>query len=699
MSNSKQAAQSTPVPDVRLQTVTGRIPVTGVQPVVQDGRFPAKAVVGEDIPVRATVFGEGHDAVRATVRLLDPSGAEVQRVHMRPGRPGLDEFLATLRPSETGVHHFVVEGWHDPVGTWLHAATVKLVAGVDVELMLAEGAALFRAAAEDAERSAQDRAAFEETARVLADEGLVPAQRLAGAESAELAAVLGARPLREHVTSSELLPLDVQRELAGRGGWYEFFPRSEGARFDEAAGTWSSGTFTTAARRLPAVARMGFQVVYLPPIHPIGTAHRKGPNNTLTAGPQDPGSPWAIGAAEGGHEAVHPDLGTLADFEAFVAAAADEGLEVALDLALQCSPDHPWVAEHPEWFTTRVDGTIAYAENPPKKYQDIYPLNFDNDPEGLAQAVLEVVQGWVGRGVHIFRVDNPHTKPLWFWEWLIARVRAEEPRVVFLAEAFTRPAMMHALGTVGFQQSYGYFTWRNTAAELAEYLEEISHETPAFFRPNFFVNTPDILTEYLQHGGPGAFRIRAVVAALANPLWGVYAGYELFEHVARPGAEEYIDNEKYEYRPRDWEGAEAAGASLAPYLTRLNEIRAAHPALRDLQNLTLHRSTHPDLLVFSKTRTARPEGEHRDAEAVTDAGAHEDTVITVVTVNPHHVAEATLDLDLSALRLRPEDLDESGSFEVEDLLTGQRWRWGRTPYVRLDPHVEPAHVLRVVRHG
>ncbi|MFJ3313290.1 alpha-1,4-glucan--maltose-1-phosphate maltosyltransferase [Micrococcus endophyticus] len=699
MSNSKQAAQSTPVPDVRLQTVTGRIPVTGVQPVVQDGRFPAKAVVGEDIPVRATVFGEGHDAVRATVRLLDPSGAEVQRVHMRPGRPGLDEFLATLRPSETGVHHFVVEGWHDPVGTWLHAATVKLAAGVDVELMLAEGAALFRAAAEDAERSAQDRAAFEETARVLADEGLVPAQRLAGAESAELAAVLGARPLREHVTSSELLPLDVQRELAGRGGWYEFFPRSEGARFDEAAGTWSSGTFTTAARRLPAVARMGFQVVYLPPIHPIGTAHRKGPNNTLTAGPQDPGSPWAIGAAEGGHDAVHPDLGTIADFEDFVAAAADEGLEVALDLALQCSPDHPWVAEHPEWFTTRVDGTIAYAENPPKKYQDIYPLNFDNDPEGLAQAVLEVVQGWVGRGVHIFRVDNPHTKPLWFWEWLIARVRAEEPRVVFLAEAFTRPAMMHALGTVGFQQSYGYFTWRNTAAELAEYLEEISHETPAFYRPNFFVNTPDILTEYLQHGGPGAFRIRAVVAALANPLWGVYAGYELFEHVARPGAEESIDNEKYEYRPRDWEGAEAAGASLAPYLTRLNEIRAAHPALRDLQNLTLHRSTHQDLLVFSKTRTARPEGEHRDAEAVTDAGAHEDTVITVVTVNPHHVAEATLDLDLSALRLRPEDLDESGSFEVEDLLTGQRWRWGRTPYVRLDPHVEPAHVLRVVRHG
>ena len=372
---------------------------------------------------------------------------------------------------------------------------------------------------------------------------------------------------------------------------------------------------------------------------------------------------------------------------------------MALDLALQCSPDHPWVTAHPEWFTTRVDGTIAYAENPPKKYQDIYPLNFDNDPDGLAQAVLDVVRGWVARGVHIFRVDNPHTKPLWFWEWLIAKVRAEEPRVVFLAEAFTRPAMMHALGKVGFQQSYGYFTWRNTAEELAEYLQEISHETPAFYRPNLFVNTPDILTEYLQHGGPGAFRIRAVVAATASPLWGVYAGFELFEHVARPGAEEYIDNEKYEYRPRDWEGAEAAGASLAPYLTRLNEIRAAHPALGDLQNLTLHASTHPDLLVFSKTRSARPEGAHRDAEAVTDAGPAEDTLIVVVTTNPHDVVEATLDLDLEALRLRPEDRDASGAVEVEDLLTGQRWRWGRTPYVRLDPNVEPAHVLRVVRNG
>ena len=694
-----EAGGRTAASDVRRSTLTGRIPVSAVEPVIEEGRFPAKAVVGEDIPVRATVYREGHDAVRATVRLLGPDGEEVQRVHMRPGRPGLDEFVATLRPAEVGVHRFTVEGWHDPVGTWLHAASVKLAAGVDVELMLDEGAALFGRAAEDPERSAEDRAVFADVVRGLSDARATPARRLAAAESADVAAVLHARPIREHVTGSELYPLDVQRELAGRGAWYEFFPRSEGARHDEATGTWRSGTFRTAAERLPAVAEMGFQVVYLPPIHPIGATHRKGPNNTLTAGPQDPGSPWAIGGEAGGHDAIHPDLGTFADFAAFEARTRELGMELALDLALQCSPDHPWVAEHPEWFTTRVDGSIAYAENPPKKYQDIYPLNFDNDADGLAHAVLDVVLGWVERGVHIFRVDNPHTKPLWFWEWLIREVRAVEPRVVFLAEAFTRPAMMHGLGRVGFQQSYGYFTWRNTREELEEYLTEITAETAGFYRPNFFVNTPDILTEYLQHGGPGAFRARAVIAATSNPLYGVYAGFELFEHVARPGAEEYIDSEKYEYRPRDWAGAEAAGESLAPYLTRLNAIRAAHPALRDLQNLTLHGSTHPELLVYSKTRSALPEGQHAAVEAVEDAGPAEDTVLVVVACDPHHVAEATLHLDLAALRVGPEDQDEEGRFEVEDLLTGQRWRWDEHPYVRLDPAVEPAHVLRVVRRG
>ncbi|MGH8967644.1 MAG: alpha-amylase family glycosyl hydrolase, partial [Actinomycetes bacterium] len=335
-----------------------------------------------------------------------------------------------------------------------------------------------------------------------------------------------------------------------------------------------SGTFRTAMKRLPAIAAMGFDVVYLPPIHPIGTSYRKGPNNTLDAGPYDPGSPWAIGSTEGGHDAIHPDLGTLDDFDALVAHAADHGMEIALDLALQCSPDHPWVTDHPEWFTTRADGTIAYAENPPKKYQDIYPVNFDNDPKGIYNEVLRVVRHWISHGVRVFRVDNPHTKPVEFWEWLLAEIRKTDPDVIFLSEAFTKPAMMQTLATVGFHQSYTYFTWRNAKWELEEYLTELSHETSHVMRPNLFVNTPDILHAYLQYGGPAAFKIRAVIAAMASPSWGVYAGFELFEHVAvKPGSEEYLDSEKYQIRVRDWEGAAAEGRTLAPYLTRLNEIR------------------------------------------------------------------------------------------------------------------------------
>ncbi|SFV25080.1 starch synthase (maltosyl-transferring) [Micrococcus terreus] len=690
-------------PLFRTELKVGRIPVTDVQPAVHHGAHPAKAVVGEDIPVRARVFREGHDRVGATAVLYGPDGALVHRVRMHEGAPGLDEYLATLRPTQVGMHSLVVEGWSDLFGTWHHAATVKIDAGVDVDLMLAEGVALFASAAEDSDRTEQDRAVFAETARVLADQSLSVQERLAAAETPEVTEILTARPLRDLVSPSSSYPVEVQRSLAGRGAWYEFFPRSEGAQYHPESGTWTSGSFTTAARRLPAVAQMGFDVIYLPPIHPIGRTHRKGPNNTLVAGPHDPGSPWAIGAEEGGHDAIHPDLGTPEDFAHFVAEAERNGLEVALDLALQCAPDHPWVAERPEWFTTRVDGTIAYAENPPKKYQDIYPLNFDNDPRGLRRAVLKVVELWVSRGVKIFRVDNPHTKPLWFWEWLIGKVRRRHPEVVFLAEAFTRPAMMHALGRAGFQQSYSYFTWRNTREEIAEYLHEVTAQTPAFYRPNFFVNTPDILTEYLQFGGPAAFKIRAVLAALSNPLWGMYAGYELYEHVARPGAEEYIDNEKYEYKDRDFAGAEARGESLAPFITRLNRFRREHPALQDLQNLTLHSADNDQILVFSKTRRPQPEGEHADAEAAADRGADgvpldaPDTVIVVVTCDPHSVREATARLDLSALDLRPQDLDAEGRFEVEDLITGARWRWGAENYIRLDPHVEPAHVLRIVR--
>lgn len=705
-------------PLFRPEEQIGRIPVTEVQPAVQHGALPAKSMVREDVPVQATVFREGHDRLGATAVLIGPDGREVQRVRMREGAPGLDQYHAVLRPTQVGLHQLVVEGWHDPYATWHHAATVKIAADVDVDLMLAEGVALFSAAAQDTERSAEDRAVFESTAARMADASRSVQDRMAAADTFELGEVLEREPLREFVSPSPACPLDVQRSLAGRGAWYEFFPRSEGAQYRPETGSWVSGDFTTAARRLPAVAGMGFDVVYLPPIHPIGRVNRKGPNNTLTAGPADPGSPWAIGAEEGGHEAIHPDLGTSEDFERFVTQARDLGLEVALDLALQCAPDHPWVAERPEWFTTRVDGSIAFAENPPKKYQDIYPLNFDNDPRGLRRAILQVVELWIGRGVKIFRVDNPHTKPLWFWQWLIEKVRRQHPEVIFLAEAFTRPAMMHALGRAGFQQSYSYFTWRNTRDEIAEYLQEVTAQTPAFYRPNFFVNTPDILTEYLQFGGPAAFKIRAVLAAMSNPLWGMYAGFELFEHVARPGAEEYIDNEKYEYKDRDFAAAEARGESLAPFITRLNRIRRAHPALQDLQNLTLHPVDNEEILAFSKTRCPQPQGHHADRAAATDrpldtaaqtaptavagqdAAAEPtapDTLIVVVNCDPHTVREATVHLDLAALDLRPQDLDEHGRFEVEDLITGSRWGWGADNYVRLDPHVEPTHVLRVVR--
>ncbi|MET3772929.1 starch synthase (maltosyl-transferring) [Arthrobacter nitrophenolicus] len=665
----------------------GRFPITAVQPVVEGGKFPAKALPGEGIVVGATCFREGHDQLGVSAVLLDPSGAERQRVRLAPPRGergmGTDRWEGILTPSETGHWSFVIEAWHDRYGTWHHNAEVKIAAGIDVELMLAEGAALLSEASDDDSRNEADRATLRWVAERLADQSLSPEDRLAAGFSQGVADIVARQPIRELVTVSEKFPLNVERDRAGRGAWYEFFPRSEGAVKDHSTGVWTSGNFRTAARRLDAVAAMGFDVLYMPPIHPIGVKHRKGPNNTLVAGPHDPGSPWAIGSEEGGHDAIHPDLGTFEDFDAFVARANELGLEVALDLALQAAPDHPWVTSHPEWFTTRVDGSIAYAENPPKKYQDIYPLNFDNDPEGLSNEILRIVLLWVSHGVKIFRVDNPHTKPVWFWEWLIAEVNKAVPGVVFLAEAFTRPAMMHALGRAGFQQSYTYFTWRNTKKEIEDYFQEVSHESPAFFRPNFFVNTPDILTPYLQFGGPPAFRIRAVLAATASPLWGVYAGYELYEHVARPGAEEYIDNEKFEYKARDWNAAAESGRTLAPFITRLNHLRRDHPALQDLQNLTVHQSTDASTVVYSKHKTL-PDGS-------------KDTLIVVVNVDPHVTKECTVTLDLAALELDPQDLTANGGFYVDDLISGESWEWGEYNYVRLDPHVEPAHILSVRR--
>jgi starch synthase (maltosyl-transferring) len=672
-----------------MRTRTGRIPITAVQPVVDCGRFPAKAVVGEHVEVTATVFREGHDAVAAGVVVL-PAGAgrgapgksgksRAALVPMMLVDPNADFWSATVVAPAEGEWTFHVEAWDDPLGTWHHNAEIKVPAGIDVDLVLTEGCQLLTEAAGGAPQGA-DRDVLTAAAHALADGSRPPEARLAAGFAPEVADVLLRHPLRRLVTASERFPLRVERKRALFSAWYELFPRSEGAVVDpEGLLPSRSGTLRTAAERLPAVAAMGFDVVYVPPVHPIGRTFRKGANNTLDPGPQDPGVPWAVGAAEGGHDSVHPDLGTIDDFDVFVATARDNGLEVALDLAIQASPDHPWVTEHPEWFSTRVDGSIAYAENPPKKYQDIYPVNFDKDPAGIYAEVLRVVRYWMSHGVRIFRVDNPHTKPVAFWEWLLAEVRGTDPDVLFLAEAFTRRPMMAELAKVGFHQSYTYFTWRTAKWELEEYLRELTGPTGAFFRPNFFVNTPDILHAYLQYGGPPAFKIRAVLAAMLSPSWGVYAGYELFEHVAvRPGSEEYLDSEKYQLRPRDWAAAQESGRSLAPYLTTLNEVRAGHPALHELRNLRFHHTDGDSVLTFSK-RAVLPDGT-------------EDTVIVVVNLDPHGARETVVRLDLGALGMTAGE-----TFSVHDALTGSTWLWGQDNYVRLDPFVEPAHVLVVRR--
>jgi starch synthase (maltosyl-transferring) len=647
----------------------GRIPIRDVSPVQPEDRWPAKAFAGEVVPFGATVFREGHDLIGVDLLLVDPEGKQTQ-YRMAAGAPGTDRWETLARLDLVGTWRFRVQAWADDWATWLHAADIKVPLNQDVELVFSEGLQLLG-------RAGTGRA-VKDAVSALSDATLTPEARLAAAHESRLTAGLAARPLSSLATISEQHTIRVERQRAGVGSWYEFFPRSIGAK-KNADGSWQSGTFKTAAARLPGVAAMGFDVLYLPPIHPIGLTFRKGPNNTLNAGPNDPGSPWAIGSAAGGHDAIHPDLGTEADFVAFVKTAAKNGLEIAIDLALQCSPDHPWVTEHPEWFTTRPDGSIAYAENPPKKYQDIYPLNFDNDPIGIREEILRVVKHWIGLGVRIFRVDNPHTKPLDFWEWLIWEVNSEFPDVVFLAEAFTRPALMQALAGAGFQQSYSYFTWRNTKVELEEFLGQISDDWSAFYRPNLFVNTPDILTEYLQFGGPSAYKIRATIAATAAPLWGVYSGFELFEDVARAGSEENVDNEKFEYRPRDFAKAEKLDVSLAPYLAELNRIRSEHPALRQLRNLDVHWSDDDSILVYSK---------FTDGRFIDDGTS--DGILVIANVDPHSVRETMVHLDPRLFGIAPGE-----TFDVVDLLSGQRFTWGEHNYVRLDSFVQPVHVLSV----
>ncbi len=652
----------------------GRFMIEDVSPALDCGRLAAKAVVGELVPVSARAYREGHHALGCNVVLRGPDGADGPFTRMRPGDPGTDTWHAMIRPDAEGRWSFTVEAFDDPYLTWNDAVEKKIDAGQGAEDLandLAEGAEILdRAMATVPEKS---RSALVSAAKALRDESRPLFERVSPA--LDLAELLWQHPVREVVTSTQEYPLWVDRKRALFSAWYEMFPRSE-APMPAAGAKPQHGTFATATRRLRGVAAMGFDVLYLPPIHPIGRVNRKGRNNALVASLGDVGSPWAIGSAEGGHDAIHRQLGTLEDFRRFVKAAADAGLEVAMDLALQCAPDHPWVSEHPEWFTKKADGSIAYAENPPKKYQDIYPVNFDNDSDGIRAEVLRVVLHWVAQGVKIFRVDNPHTKPFDFWHWLIWEVKKQHPDVLFLAEAFTRPAVMHGLGKIGFSQSYTYFTWRTTAREMREYCEELVASAD-HMRPNVWPNTPDILHETLQRGGPPMFKVRAVLASMLSPSWGMYAGYELFEHVARPGAEEYLDNEKYQLRPRDWAAAEAGGRSLAPFITRLNAIRRENPALHWLRNLRFHDIDNEALLCFSK----------RDPDS-------DNTVLVICSFDSAHVHWGNTTLDMPAL-----GFDWHERFTVRDELTSATYDWGQHNAVRLEPYLAPAHVFTVHRRA
>ena len=646
-----------------------RIVISGVSPAVDAGRFAAKRVLGETCLVGADVFKEGHDLLRARVRYRGPQDGEWRTAPLEHD-PAIDRWTGAIPLDAIGRWTFTVEAWTDAFGTWARNLGKKVGAGQEVPVELVEGARLIDAAARRV-RFGPARKQLESYARRVGDPALPAAERIEAASAPELLALMAQHAPPPDLTCHDReLPLYVDRERAAFAAWYEFFPRS--ASGDPAR----HGTFADAEALLPRIAELGFDVVYLPPIHPIGHTFRKGRNNTLHPEPHDVGSPWAIGSADGGHTAVHPELGTLADFERFVGRARELGLEIALDYALQCSPDHPWVTEHPEWFTIRADGSIAYAENPPKKYQDIYPINFWPEPPGAREALWnacrDVFLFWIARGVTTFRVDNPHTKPFAFWEWVIGEVQRAHPEVVFLSEAFTAPKKLLHLAKLGFSQSYGYFTWKNARWQLEQWLEEfLAPEVTEYHRGNFFANTPDILNEFLVHGGRGAFRLRLLLAGTLSPLYGIYSGYELSENVpVRPGSEEYLDSEKYELRPRDF----AAPGNLDADIRRLNAIRRREPALQRQDNLTFLPTDNDQVLFFRK---AGPEGAA--------------DLLVAVNLDPHGAQAAFVDVPIAAM-----GFDEHEVYEVEDLLTGARYAWrGRRNWVRLDPRHEPAHVLRV----
>jgi len=649
----------------RIQATDKRVVIESVSPEVDGGSFPAKSTIGDPLTVEADVFADGHDEVRCVLRHRKATARNWTESPM--AFLGNDRWQADFTPEELGLWQFEIAGWVDHFDTWLTGIVKKAEAGVDVTVELAAGALLYEAAADRARGEAAERLA--EVAGTLRDGSIAVDKRFRIGTSDDPVALARQYPDRTRETrSTTRWPVVVDREKATFSTWYELFPRSWSKKEGQA------GTFGDVEERLAYVAGMGFDVLYLPPIHPIGTTHRKGANNTLTADKDDPGVPWAIGSEEGGHTAINPDLGTIKDFRSLRDAAAAHDLELALDIAFQCSPDHPWVSEHPEWFKHRPDGTIQYAENPPKKYQDIYPLDFEtDDPEGLWTALKGVFDHWIDEGVRIFRVDNPHTKSFPFWEWVIPEIRSEHPDVIMLAEAFTRPAVMHRLAKAGFNQSYTYFAWRSTKWELTQYMADLE-EVADYFRPTFWPNTPDILTEELQTGGRGAFISRYVLAATLSPACGIYGpAYELMEdRPLREGSEEYRDSEKYQLRQWDLDRSE----SLAPLITQVNKARWDHPALQRNRGLVFHPTDNEMIVCYSKR-------------------AGEDVVLVVVSLDPHHVQSGWVDLDLDALGVDPEQ-----RFVVHDRLTDRRYQWdGQHNFIQLDPGGVPAHIFAIRGKG
>ena len=662
---------SQPALDPRLLR---RVVVENIYPQVDGGRFPVKRTVDERLSVSADVYADGHDLVAAA--LLYRRKGETAWTELLMTATANDRWTAAFAVPECGRYEYTVEGWIDRFGTWRHEISKKFGAGQDISSELLEGAEIVRAALGsgivDADTQTSPRRSAEEQlsqwAATLGDTALSPERRVVIALEADLQHAMTTRADRSRATRHErILEVMVEPVRARYGAWYEMFPRSAGTDPSRSA------TFDEAAERLSYIAGMGFDVLYLPPIHPIGQSFRKGPNNTLQAGPGDPGSPWAIGAESGGHKAIEPSLGTLEDFDRFVEAARANGLEIALDLAYQASPDHPYVKEHPEWFRRRPDGSIKYAENPPKKYQDIYPINFESEEwQALWRELKSVITFWIGHGVGIFRVDNPHTKPFSFWEWALAEVKAEFPDTIFLSEAFTRPKVMKYLAKCGFSQSYTYFTWRNTSEELVEYFTELTQtDVREYMRPNLFANTPDILHEYLQHGGRAAFHIRLVLAATLGASYGIYSGYELAENVpVKPGSEEYLDSEKYQISARNYDDPN----SLAEFIARINQIRRDHAALQRDWGLRFHPTDNPQLLAYSKR---------------SEDGA--DLILTIVTLDPVNMQHGHVQLPVTDWSLGPDS-----TIEVTDLLSLERYFWrGEWNYVRLDPHTRPAHILSV----